>query len=281
MSSLERQSAERIDRILDAARSLIIETNGIGFTMKDVAARANVAPATPYNLLGSKDGLLYALLSRSLDALFIGILRYRAADPLEHPVEAGAFAADMFIRDGLIHRQVLPVFFGTRDELHRPWFMHRSMTFWSHSLEAAYRQKVIPPEETERDDLARLLMITFIGAANLWVHGDLDDEELRAQVIYGFGHIMLGFAEGASRKRMLAIIKEAQLDIPKHHSFLRLVVPSTGGPARAARNAIRLESQRMSKEGSAAITPGRIAAARKSEKLATKKKKGRPRTSRT
>lgn len=268
MSSLERQSAERIDRILDAAKSLIIETDGINFTMKDVALRAKVAPATPYNLLGSKDGLLYALLSRSLDALFIGILRYRAADPLEHPVEAAAVAADTFIADGNLHRHVLPVFYGTRDELHRPWFMHRSMTFWSHSLEAAYRQKLIPPEETERDDLARLLMITFIGAMSLWVHGDLDDKQMRAQVIYGFAHIMLGFAEGASRKRFIGLIKDAQRDIPQHHTFLRLVVPNTGGPARVARNAIRLETRRKS----STVAHGRDAGERKGEKASRKKK---------
>jgi len=243
MKPPRRQSAARLARILDAARALIRESNGIGFTMKDVAQRAGVAPATPYNLLGSKDGLLYALLSDLLDGLFIGVLKYRASDPIEHPVEAAAIGAEVFAADSVVLRELLAVFLGTRDELHRPWFMHRSFTFWRHSLEAAIRLKRIPPEEAERDDLARLLMLHFVGCVNLWVHGDLDDEGFQAQVVYGTCRIMLGFADEAGRKRLNARIHEAQRQLPRHHSFLRLIVPGASMETRAARAALRIESE--------------------------------------
>ena len=240
---MKRQSAARLDRILEAARALIRESNGVGFTMKDVARRAGVAPATPYNLLGSRDGLLYALLNRLLDDLFIGVIKYRATDPLEHPVEAAAFGAEVFAADSVVLRELLAVFLGTLDELHRPWFMHRSLTFWRHSLEAAVRLKRLPADEAERDDLARLLMLHFVGCVNLWVHGDLDDPGFQAQVVYGTCRIMLGFADEAGRKRLEAHIKETRRQLPRHHSFLRLIAPGASPGTRAARAALRVAAE--------------------------------------
>lgn len=220
------RASARLDRILDAAGALLRETGGVGFTMKDVAVRAGVAPATPYNLLGTKDGLLYALLNRALDSLFIGVLRHQAADPLEHPIEAAAFAAELYTADPVVFRELSRVYLSTRDDLHRPWFMHRSMSFWKHSIEAAILQQRLPPEEAERDDLPRLLMIHFIGCVDLWVNLDLDDAGFRAQVAYGTSLIMLGFADAAGRRKLLARIRDARRALPRHHTFLRFAAPA-------------------------------------------------------
>jgi AcrR family transcriptional regulator len=243
MATPKRPSAVRLSRILDAARGLIRETNGVNFTMKDVAKRAGVAPATPYNLLGTKDGLLYALLSDVLDGLFIGVLKYQSSDPIEHPIEAAALSAEVVIADSVVLRELFAVFLGTRDQLHRPWFMHRALSQWRLSIEAAVRLKRIPPEEAERDDLPRLLMLHFIGCVNLWVHGDLDDEGLRAQAVYGVCRIMLGFADAAGRKRLNARINEAQRHLPRHDNFLRLLVPGVTKETRTARMALRIDAE--------------------------------------
>ncbi|WP_418654973.1 TetR/AcrR family transcriptional regulator, partial [Acinetobacter baumannii] len=51
--SPEAREARRRN-IVDAAHELVRETGGAGFSMLDLARRAGVSPATPYNLLGSK-----------------------------------------------------------------------------------------------------------------------------------------------------------------------------------------------------------------------------------
>ena len=218
MPSPKLRAAARLDRILDAAGALLRETGGVGFTMKDVATRAGVAPATPYNLLGTKDGLLYALLNRALDPLFIGVLRHKAADALEHPIEAAAFAAELYTSDPIVYRELSRVYLSTPDDLHRPWFMHRSMSFWKHAIEVAILQKRLPADEADRDDLPRLLMIHFIGCVDLWVNHDLDDAGFRAQVAYGTSLIMLGFADAAGQRKLLARIREAKRTLPRHHA---------------------------------------------------------------
>ena len=83
-----QKTTERIDRILDAVRVILRETGDVSFTIKDVSTRAGVAPATVFNLLGNKNGLFYALLSRLLDDLFIGVRQYKASDSLQHCIEA-------------------------------------------------------------------------------------------------------------------------------------------------------------------------------------------------
>jgi AcrR family transcriptional regulator len=230
VTALRRRPSARLDRILDAAEALVRETGGVRFTMKAVAARAEVAPATPYNLLGSKDGLLYALLNRSLDALFIGLVHFQADDPLEHPIEAGTFAAELFASDPAVYRELFAQFLGIHDELHRPWFLQRSLSYWKHSLDTAVRLRRLPPEEAERDDLARLLMAQFIGCVDLWVSRDLDDSGFRAQVTYGICRLMLSFADGPGRERLLARIEESRRHLPPHRALARYAAQQSPAP---------------------------------------------------
>ena len=57
----------RRDAILDAAIELIRDRGVGAVTSERIAARANVAPATLYNLIGPRDELLRQLVGRSLD----------------------------------------------------------------------------------------------------------------------------------------------------------------------------------------------------------------------
>jgi len=205
--------AARRGRILDAAAVLIRETGGTDFTMVSVADKAEVSPATPYNLFGSKNGVLYALLNRSLDEVFAGAVRFTAS-PLEHPVEAGDIAADLFARDPVFYRPLFLVLLGVRDEIHRPRFMERSLDYWKHALEGV-------GGALDADDLARALLVHFAGVLELWIHGDLDEAGFRAQISYGTALHMLGFASGTDRARLLRRIKDAQRRLPRRFSFVR------------------------------------------------------------
>jgi len=64
ISSSKREEGKetRRRRIVDAARALIRETGDTGLSMRAIAARAEVSLATPYNLFGSKRGVVMAVL---------------------------------------------------------------------------------------------------------------------------------------------------------------------------------------------------------------------------
>ncbi len=229
MTVREKQVAARRDRILDAAGALIRATAGTDFTMLEVAEKAGVSPATPYNLFGSKHGLLYALLNRSLDELFRGAMTFSAASPLEHPLQAGDIAAELFARDPVFYRPLFLVLLGVRDEVHRPRFMERSLDYWRHSLEGVLAERHLA-DEGDRDDLSRALLVHFAGVLELWIHGDLDEAGFRAQITFGTALHLLGFAEGTTLARLRKRMKESKRHLPRRFSFLR---PARVGRRRA------------------------------------------------
>jgi AcrR family transcriptional regulator len=233
--------------------------------MKDVAGRAKVSPATVFNLLGSKDGLFYALLSRLLDDLFIGVRRYTSPDPLEHAIEATDFVVDAFLADPVVFRELFLVFLGTRDEMHRPWFLHRSLSFWRHSVEVAAADNAVPLEDVESDELPRTLMLGFIGAFYLWVHGDIDDEGFRAQALYGTALTIVGASKKLGAGRLGNRLKEIKRQLPKHHTFLRHLIPGSQKGSRSDRAAVRLGPVDVdARPGARAPAPSKSAGVRRS-----------------
>ncbi len=94
MASLrERQRERRRQNILDAAWQLIGEKGLDNTSIEEVAARAEVGPATVYNYFGSKNDLLQALL-----VLYIEQKRRPASRCAESSEEACDGMAALFER---------------------------------------------------------------------------------------------------------------------------------------------------------------------------------------
>jgi AcrR family transcriptional regulator len=69
------------DRILDAAESLFAERGRAGTAVRDIAARADLTPASLYNHFASKQELYEAVLERGIRPLVEILERAAAADP--------------------------------------------------------------------------------------------------------------------------------------------------------------------------------------------------------
>lgn len=66
---LTERQAEVVQQLVDATADEVVETGYAGLTVRNVARRAGVAPATAYNYFSSKDHLLAELLWRRMVAL--------------------------------------------------------------------------------------------------------------------------------------------------------------------------------------------------------------------
>ena len=79
-----REEAKQIRRkqILAAARDLIGETSETKFSMRALAERAGVSLVTPYNLFGSKQAIMFALLDEDISKFGAQLARSRK-DPLD------------------------------------------------------------------------------------------------------------------------------------------------------------------------------------------------------
>ena len=81
-----RESAESVDRVLEAAERLIREGTFHAATMDELARAAGVSRATVFNRFGSKLGVLEALFTRGMEGPEMAAIQEALA--LEDPVEA-------------------------------------------------------------------------------------------------------------------------------------------------------------------------------------------------
>jgi AcrR family transcriptional regulator len=81
-----RESAESVDRVLEAAERLIREGTFHAATMDALAGAAGVSRATVFNRFGSKLGVLEALFTRGMEGPEMTAIQESLA--LEDPVEA-------------------------------------------------------------------------------------------------------------------------------------------------------------------------------------------------
>ncbi|GAB3382269.1 TetR/AcrR family transcriptional regulator [Spongiibacter taiwanensis] len=178
MSVRKKQMAERKARIVTAAEKLTRETGGTDFTMRALAAEAGVSPATPFNLFGSKESILYDLLLQSLDTFFNYGLNLKSTTPIDRALEAADIAVDLFVLDQEFLRPLYRFLLGVNDPKARPVFLQRSLTFWQLALETT------PPEHAATNNpeitaIAHGLLAHILGLLDVWVHQDISDEQFR------------------------------------------------------------------------------------------------------
>lgn len=223
MSLRARQLDARRNRILDAAAMLIRSTGGTDFSMRSLAEAAEVSPATPYNLFLSKEGLLYALLSRSLDEVTERGLAFRSRDPLERVLEASVQAADIFLQDPNYIRPLYQFLLGVVDPIHRPKFVERSLAFWRTALSTAEADGLLTPD-FDAELLVYTLMGHFMGLLEFWIHDDIDTQGFKARTIYDTALLLLPLADDARKPRLMKHMREARRQI-KGSAPVRAVIP--------------------------------------------------------
>lgn len=213
------QKQIRQQRLLEAAASLIRTSGGTDFSMLALAEEAGVSPATPYNLLGSKVGVLWALLNYSLDKVVdkLSLLK-EPSDPFERVVHAASLGAEVFTSEAAFYRPLYRFLVGCGDPVHRPQFMDRALAFWMNATallnERGYLQ--IPIDQVE---ISRELEIHFLGVLDLWVQNELDDDEFQAQIVFGTSLMLLAVADEAGRTRLTKHLQKAKRKLPREFSF--------------------------------------------------------------
>lgn len=187
--------------MLDAAEQLVRQSGGTDFSMRILASTAEVSPATPYNVFGSKEGLLFELLNRHLAIIIERGLELSSRDPLEQIIEAAESAVDVILEDPAYLRPLYHVLLGLVDPMHHPKFLKDAFVFYRTAVNGALEHELIANEQ-DAHSLACSLMAQFLGLLDLWVHEDIDGEWFRAQLVYGFIHQVWPLARGPRVKRL-------------------------------------------------------------------------------
>lgn len=193
-ASPRREQARQ--RILDAAEHLLRQGNA-EFSMRDLAAEADVSFATPFNQFGSKLAIMHALSGRRIDSMEALLTSgCPAGDAIDRVFFATEAATSVMLREPVVNRAVM-------GSLGAPSstpgsVLERSAKLWETALgsgdglSAAHRA-------TALEILPRQLAFGFRGVLSFWTAGELNDSDLAPAAKRMAATLMQGFADPRRR----------------------------------------------------------------------------------
>jgi AcrR family transcriptional regulator len=210
MPSRVQQRTSR--RVLDAARSFIEQHGVEQLSMRRLADEAEVSVRTLYNHFGGKEGLLTALVQRSLDAMDVEVHQIAARDPIERIWEAIAVSIDNMVSDvpKAVVRAIL-----MDDRLVSQ--MNKQWTGWNvivTEIGAAMHSGALRPD-IDPAVLAEHAGMILFHLQRRWTAGEISDVALRERALHAFDIALLAIARPRARARILSHIQSLEHDNPE------------------------------------------------------------------
>jgi len=192
---------ERTSRhVLDTAR-VFIEAHGVEqLSMRRLAEEAEVSVRTLYNHFGDKEGLLTALVQRSLDSIDVAVHHLPAAAPIERIWDAITVSIDKTVADvpkAVVRAVVMD------DRLVK--LVNVRWTGWDlivAEIGAATKAGALRAE-IDPAILAEHAAMVLFHLQRQWSAGEINDAELRAGALHAFDICLLAVAQPRARGRIL------------------------------------------------------------------------------
>ncbi|MCC6920241.1 MAG: TetR/AcrR family transcriptional regulator [Alphaproteobacteria bacterium] len=115
-SRREQAKDGRRNRIIDAANDLIKEIGIEDLSVRMIADRADVSPATVYNLFRNKAAVLFRVYQRRVVIFDERVAKTKSADALERIFDAAAHVADLYRKDPGFYRAFIGLRLDVRPE---------------------------------------------------------------------------------------------------------------------------------------------------------------------
>jgi AcrR family transcriptional regulator len=228
MSLREANKQRRRERILDAAEALIRRRGKLAFSMRELAERSGVSFATPFNLFGSKAGVLVALVERSLEEGFASLAETRGMDPVDRVFALGDRGVWAYSEDEALYRPLLRALVALSDDSPAPRLLEEATALWQEALRDGASAGLLRPE-LDVELIARQLHVNYRGAMMLWAFEEVDEQGWLLQVRHGVALVLLGVAADPLRPRLRARLAEIE----------RALAASVRGEARSHELAAR------------------------------------------
>lgn len=215
-SRRERGKDARRGRIVLAAAALLREVAIDEMSVKMIADRAELSPATVYNLFGTKAAVLLKVYEHELLVFERSVAETGAADALEAIFGAVSLVADFYRSDPRFYRATMSTRNAGLDpdmvmSAHRP-----RVAFWSKMVQAAVAEGLLVADaNVER--LGVLLIQISGGVLGHWGADIITVDTLELETSYGFACALLPFATEAARPGLRARLHalEAALEAAK------------------------------------------------------------------
>ena len=211
----EQNKARRRAAILDATAALLRERPFDQVTVEEIAELASVAPATVYNLVGTREHLLVGLIDRVIEEL-IETLAELSADGADDPIGVARAivdrSVDVFVADSTVFRQVVASWTG--DDIHRRPMATDPAQLQITAMRRAQDAGIIRPDLDPRA-IGQQIYISYNGAFLLWALGGLDDAGFRSTARHGLLATLAAAASDDHRSALHAELRSLGSDVAR------------------------------------------------------------------
>jgi AcrR family transcriptional regulator len=191
--------------VLDAALDLLDRPGSEAPTTEQIAERAEVSVATVYNLVGTREQLLLALVDRLIgDVTGPARLRPRGEDPIRALREGMVDTVELLTSRSTAHRRVvLQLTAAATPGLHT----HLSpATVFAEAIRRGQDQRVLR-DDLDPDALAMQIYLSFNGALLRWAAGAFTDERFEAAALHGLAVVLAASATARHRTAMVDALR--------------------------------------------------------------------------
>lgn len=193
----EQHKARRRSRIVEAVRELLREGPESGVSVERIAERAEVAPATVYNLIGPRERIWEALAAGFMEELERRLAGLGAGDP--HVVVRTT--VQLFVADPVVSRRMVRAWEESGLVLDRsPLVQLRE------AMEEARAQGLLRAD-VDIDALAAVVGTACVGALHQWVAALIDDDRFLSRALFALDVALAAAAADPCREELLTPLR--------------------------------------------------------------------------
>lgn len=163
---------------------------------------AGVAPATVYNLVGTRDDLVHAIVARVLDDLAESLAALAADEPSD-PIAAAFLVVDQTVHTFTTHSAAFRRIVALARATSRPDRIRDPSNLQVTAMQAAQSMCIIR-DDVDAAALGRQIFVSYSGALSLWSNGRLDDDGFSTVARHGLLTALAAAATDDHRDRFLA-----------------------------------------------------------------------------
>ena len=176
--------------------------------MRALSEQAGLSIRTPYNLFGSKQAIMQALLDEDIQQ-FVQTLPTDELNELELFFEAVTHGTMAFAEDVEYYRAVMAAVYQEGGKQYRTTFRGPRRVFWRSLVDNAVRAGYLS-KEVEVEPFSVNLAAIFFSHILEWVAEEIELDQVEARTHYGFGLALLALARPSHRKMLHERVLRAQ-----------------------------------------------------------------------
>jgi AcrR family transcriptional regulator len=177
--------------------------------MRKLARAANLSVKTLYNLHGSKEQIVRAIIARGFTSLMAGLDRISLDDPLEACREILLFAIDAIFEEEAIYRPILLVSLDEIGAARQARVGAPTLKYQCDAIAAAMSRGLLS-DAISPELLASLIDQGYWAALLLWSRRWITEDQARARALAGIDLTLLAVATEETRPLLLARLRELE-----------------------------------------------------------------------